>query len=302
MENAHPVENPQQEAVKSHRLMGTFLTLISAASFGFMAIFIKYAYLAKLNTITILSLRFLIAALVMWLVVAIKKENPRLSVKQMLALAGLGALGYGAMSSFFFNSVRLIPASIASIMLYTYPVIVTVLSAWIYRESITRYKVLALVISSAGLVMVVGIAFEGLNYLGVFFGGMAAVVYSLYLIICNKLVGTVSPIVMTAYVSTSAAVAFSILGWATGDVNMAISTQGWLAILGIAVISTALAIMTLFQGMKLVGPSRASIISTVEPVITICAAFLLLSEKLSLFQVIGAGLVISAVVLIQKDS
>ncbi|MHB9095957.1 MAG: EamA family transporter, partial [Eubacteriales bacterium] len=222
--------------------------------------------------------------------------------KQLLALAGLGAMGYGLMSTFFFSAVELIPASITAILLYTYPVIVTVLSAWVYKEAITGYKIISLIISSIGLVMVVGVIFDGLNFLGVFYGGMAAVVYSLYVIFSNKLVGKISPVMMATYVMTAAAVVFNIVGWSTGMINLAISARGWLAILGIAVVSSVVAILTFFQGLKLVGPTRASIISTIEPVVTILAAYLLFSEKLTLVQAAGAGLVIAAIILLQKES
>lgn len=305
MNNAQPenakFEPAEIEASTEKSLMGTLFIIISATAFGMMAIFAKYAYRENMNLLTILSLRFTIAAFVMWLVVLVKRQNPRLERKELIALLGLGALGYGLMSSFFFTSVRLVPASIASILLYTYPVIVTVLSALIYKETITKYKVISLLVSSIGLIMVVGIAFEGLNFFGVFCGFMAAVVYSLYIVISNRFIGKIDPIIVTTYISTSAAIVFNIVGWSTGSVTLSIGTAGWLSILGISIVSSVIAILTFFQGLKLVGPSKASIISTMEPVLTIFAAFLLFGEKMSLWQVVGAGLVIGAVVLVQKD-
>lgn len=283
-------------------LAGTILILISAASFGLMAIFAKYAYMAKLNMLTILSLRFFIAALIMWVVIFMSKKSPLLEKKQLFALLGLGALGYGLMSSFFFLTVKLIPASIASILLYTYPAIVTILSSYIYKEKITGRKLTALMISSVGLIMVVGIAFAGLNALGIFYGIMSAVVYALYIVASNKFVGKIDPVICTTYIISSAAVVFNVFGWISGSVNLNINSTGWMAIAGISLISSVVAILTFLQGLRLVGPSKASIISTMEPVITILAAFILFSEKLGLIQIVGATLVISAVILIQKDN
>lgn len=282
-------------------IWGTVLIIISATAFGLMAIFAKFAYQAQLNMLTILSLRFTIAAAVMWIIVLAKRENPRVERKQLFALLGLGAMGYGLMSTFFFNSVRLIPASIASILLYTYPVLVTALSAVIYKEAVTKLKVLSLIISSAGLIMVVGVAFKGLNFLGLFCGIMAAVVYALYIITSNRYVDKIDPIIVTTYISTAAAIAFNVVGWYKGAINIFIGPIEWLSILGIAVVSSVVAILTFFQGMKIVGPSKASIISTIEPVVTILAAFVLFNEKLSMLQILGAALVIGAVILVQKD-
>lgn len=297
------MEDLQQVAApKSHERLGVILVMISAAGFGLMGIFAKYAYAVNVNVVTVLSFRFLIAAVIMWSVLLIKRENPRVGGKQLLALAALGILGYAVMASFYFNSVKLIPASITAIILYTYPVIVTLLSAWIYKEAITRYKAISLLISFIGLVLVVGVVFKGLNLKGILYGVGNSLVYSLYIVSSNRLVGRINPLIVSTYVVTTAGLAISLFGWITGSLDFTISTQGWLAILGIATVSSAVAILTFFQGMKLVGPSRASIISTLEPVVTTLAAFLLFAEKLTFIQLIGGGLVVAAVFLVQKDN
>jgi hypothetical protein len=145
---------------------------------------------------------------------------------------------------------------------------VTVLSAWLYKEEITKYKVISLIVSSVGLILVVGVVFDGLNFLGVFCGSMSAVVYSFYLLLGNRVAGKISPFIITTYVLTVAAVVFNAVGWTTGSITLHISKQGWLAIVGLAVVSTVIAILTLFLGMRTVGPARTAIISTVEPVVT----------------------------------
>ena len=178
-----PDVQPAEPRRADREIVGVALIIISAACFGFMAIFAKYAYAAQMNLLTILSLRFAIASTVMWSVVLLRQENPRVGWKHLFTLFGLGALGYGLMSTFFFSAVKLIPASLTSILLYTYPVIVTVVSSWLYKERITKYKGWSLLISSVGIVMVVGVVVRGLNFTGVFYGAMAAVVYSLYIIL-----------------------------------------------------------------------------------------------------------------------
>jgi len=280
---------------------GTFLTILSASAFGLIAIFAKWAYAAKVDLLNLLSLRFLIAAVVMWLVVLVFRRNPRLAPKQLLILVVLGAVGYGLMSMSFFNAVKLIPASLAAILLYTYPVIVTVLSAKIEKEAITKFKIISLVISSVGLVMVVGVALQGVNLLGLFYGALAAVVYSAYIIIGNRLLKGIDPIIMTTYVMTSSAVMYNAVGWATGTVTFDISSDGWLAILGVAIVSTVIGLLTFFQAMKLLGPSKVSIISTIEPVVTSVAAFTFFGEMLTWIQIAGGLMILGAIILIQRD-
>lgn len=283
------------------RKWGIVLVIISAIGFGLMAIFAKFAYAANLNMVTILSVRFTITALILWFIIMLSKESPWLAKKEIINLLLLGAMGYGLMSSCFFSAVRLIPASVASILLYTYPIIVTFLSSWIYSEKINMYKLISLLVSFIGLVLVVGVVLEGLSFIGIIFGLMSALIYSLYIIISNKYVNKINPIVFTTYIATSAAVVFNTLGWSTGQINLTISLQGWLSILGIAVFSSVVGILTFYQGMKYIGPSRASIISTLEPVVTTVSAFILFDEKMTVLQLVGGALVIGAVIVIQKD-
>jgi drug/metabolite transporter (DMT)-like permease len=86
-----------------------------------------------------------------------------------------------------------------------------------------------------------------------------------------------------------------------GNVVLPDTAIGWWSVAGIAVVSTVIAILTLFKGMKIIGPSRASIISTIEPVVTVAAASLLLGERISWLQAAGGVLVIAAVIILQLE-
>lgn len=286
---------------KGRQLFGTVLVVISASGFGLLGIFAKYAFAAKVNVITLSTFRFLIAAIIMWLVLLIRRENPLVTCKQLLALLALGISGYAVMSSLYFSAVKLIPASITAIIMYTYPVIVTLLSSQIDQERITKYKVFSLLLSFFGLVLVVGPVIKGLNFKGVSYAGVNAVIYSLFIVLSNKLVAKINPLVVTVYIISAAAVTLTLMGLATGSLDFAVNVRGWLAVAGTAVFSTVVAILTFFQGMKVVGPSRASIISTLEPVVATLAGFLLFSEKLIWVQIFGGMMVISAVMLLQKE-
>ncbi len=287
---------------RKHSLLGTGLVIVSAASFGLMAIFVKYAYTVNLNILTLLSLRFAIAAAVMWLIVLWKKENYKLGRKQVLYLAGMGAVGYGLQSTFFLNAVRLTSASMAGILLYLYPVIVTLIAAGLGDEKFTWRKTVSLFISLSGLVLVVGLSLENLNMAGVLFGMGAAVVYSVYLIVGNRMVSENNPLIVSAYVITAAALAFNLIGWTTGQVELDIGLTGWLSVFGLSLISTVVAILTLFKGMKLIGPSKTSIISTFEPVVTVLVAYAAFTEKLLPVQLAGGVLILAAVIMIQWDN
>ena len=96
----------------------------------------------------------------------------------------------------------------------------------------------------------------------------------------------------------SASTIFILVGLVSGQLNLDISLQAYAAILGLALVCTVVAVYLFLVGVKRIGPSQASIISTVEPVGTAILGALLLGESLSGLQVAGGALVLGAVLLL----
>ena len=99
-----------------------------------------------------------------------------------------------------------------------------------------------------------------------------------------------------AAVAAFAALSFLLFGSATQSLVFDISWSTWVVILGVVAFSTLLAMAAFFAGMERIGATRASILSTVEPVITIAFSALLLGESFTWIQVGGAMLVLAAAV------
>lgn len=278
---------------------GTVLVALSAAGFGSMAIFAKYAYAAGVNVITLLGIRFTLAALLLWSIHLVTGPKPNLTTRITATLMALGAVGYGSQSSLFFNSLKLIPAAMTAMLFYTYPALVFVASLLLGEEKVTRRKALALVMALGGLSLVLGTSFDNLNMRGVFFALGAAVVYSCYILVGNRVIKEVPSLVASSVVCSSAAPVFLIWGLAGGTLTLHLSFQGWLAIVGIALFSTVMAILTFFAGLNRVGPTQASIISTLEPVVTVILSDLIFSESLQGLQLAGGLLILSSVIILQ---
>ena len=197
------------------------------------------------------------------------------------------------------------------LLLYTYPTIVTLL-AWIFfRERLTARKVVALSVASVGTLLVLGIlsqllGFGGgqglgnLDLLGVVWALAAAVIYSAYIIAGARYAARVEPIFSSAIIITSAAVVYLVRGSVAGELTKRFQcAKGAALAAATAPISTVVAISAFFAGLKIVGPSRASIISTIEPAVTVGLAGLVLHEPLTLEQIAGGVLIVSAVLILQ---
>lgn len=273
-------------------ITGVMLTLLSAFGFGVMPLFALYAYQDGINVPTLLFLRFLLASASLFAYVALKKICWMVSLRQLGCMFLLGGVLYAVQSSFYFSAVKYIPASLAALILYLYPVLVALLAMVVDKEALSSRVVVPALVALAGLAIVLGAPMDKLDFSGVALAFGAALIYSVYIIIGRRVVSQVPPVVTTAFIAAFAAASFFVYGWSEAALTFSLSLRAWLLIGGVVFISTVLAMATFFAGMQIIGPTRASILSTVEPVITFGFSALLLGEKLTALQCVGAALVL----------
>ncbi len=283
---------------------GALLCLASATAFGAMGIFGKLAYDEGATVGTLLAGRFGLAAVLLWLVVMVADRGRGLrSISRRdvgIALA-LGAVGYGAQAGGYFAALERLDASLLALLVYTFPVMVTVTAIALRREPASRRTLVALALASAGLVLVLaGAAAGALDALGTALGLGAAVVYTAYILISEGVAARLGPLALSTLVCTGAATTLTLTGLAGGDLDpgrVSAAGFGWLG--GLAVVSTVGAIALFFAGLRRVGPSAASILSTLEPVVTVGLAFVAFGESLGPAQLAGGALVLSAVLAVR---
>jgi len=278
--------------------LGVLYVFLSAAGFGVMSILANYAYANGVAVSTLLFLRFLLAAACFFLLLAAKRERLAVNVRQLLALFCLGGVLYTLQSLSFFSAILYISPSLAALLLYTFPVFVAVLSYTVDKEPLYKQTVLAMILSLAGLTLVLGAGFSGIQPLGILLALAAALCYSLYIVTGNRVVKGLSPYLTSAYISLFAAISTFFVAQGDGGVKLQFSTQGWLALLGIVLFSTVIAIAFFFRGLQLIGSTRASVLSTLEPVVTIAFSVALFGESLSWPQLAGGAAVLLGAVLI----
>jgi drug/metabolite transporter (DMT)-like permease len=281
-----------------HYLIGVFLILISGSSFGTLAIFARLAYEDGVTPITLLFLRFGIASLCMLLAMTMKGiPLPRGWILASLAL--MGGVGYVGQALSYFTALTLIPAGLVALLLYLYPAIVTILAVIFLKERISKWKIIALLIALGGTVLTIGPAGGG-QFLGVILGLIAALIYSIYILVGSKIIKQVTAMQSSTVVIVSAAVVSGGLMAIKGPAFPA-TASGWTSVIAIALISTILAIVTFFAGLERVGPTNASTLSTVEPAVTVVLAAVVLGETISSFRIIGGIMIILAVIILARS-
>jgi drug/metabolite transporter (DMT)-like permease len=285
------------------RLTGVALILTSAASFGAMAIFARFAYAAGGSVVTVLAVRFgLAAAVLLGIARARRLALPR--GRTLLALAMLGGVGYVGQSVAYFTALTLAPAGLVALLLYLYPGFVTGLSAATGQERLTRSKLVALVLAVAGGGLTVAghgssAGHSGRLSLGIALGLTAAVIYAGYILLSARVTARAGAIPSAAVITSAAAVVLAGAALATGP-RLPHTTGGFVAIGLMALISTVLAVMTFFAGLARLGPSTAATLSTLEPAVTVALAALVLAEPLSGVQLAGGVLILAAVLVLVR--
>jgi drug/metabolite transporter (DMT)-like permease len=253
-----------------------------------------------------LSIRFGGAAIALFAFLALFQRRmiyPGMRLSIILFL--LGAVGYAGNTALFFGALQRIPASLASPILFIYPVFVA-LSEWIItRIPPARREWVAIAMAVVGVFLVVG--FDSSNTIsqfgyatghGLAMGLGSAILYAVYVISSDRLIQKVGTWVSVAWITAGVAVSFSIAGWMTGTLTFDLSSTVVGILLGMIIISTILPLGTFLAGMALIGPTTASSLSTLEPAFTVLLALVLLGERLTLLQGAGIVLVLAAAILL----
>jgi drug/metabolite transporter (DMT)-like permease len=279
------------------RIIGVLLIAASAASFGTLGIFGRYAYAEGMDTFTILFLRFGIAALIMTLILFLRKESfPQGSV--LAQLAAMGGLGYVGQSFCYLTATQYASPGLVALLLYLYPFFVAILSMIFLKEKLTRIKITALAIALVGTALTVGPA--GGQLTGILLAIMAALIYSVYIIIGANVMKHVSPVQSSAVIFASAGAVYGSLTAFTGA-NFPSTNMGWLVILAIVLISTVIPVVAFLAGLERIGPTNAAMLSTLEPVVTVLLAAWLFGDALLPITLVGGILILVAVVLLTRS-
>lgn len=283
--------------VVSDRLIGAVFVVISAASFGSMAIFGVWAHDDGVDTPTVLFARFFAAALIL-AAVQFARGTPMPALKRCGAVAAMGAIGYVGQSYCYFLALEHADASLVALLLYLFPAFVAVLAAVFLHERIGAVTAGALALALIGTALVVG-GGSG-EFVGYALAIGAAVIYSIYITVGSVATDGLDAMAVSTVVCTAAAVVTGGIVLARfvagAPASLPESSRGWLSLAAIAVICTAIAIMTFFAGMARLGATTTSVMSTLEPVVTVGLATWLLNESLSAVQGVGAVVVIVAVI------
>ena len=278
-------------------LQGLVFAIISATAFGSMAILVKLGYDAGLDGAVMMQFRFTYAAAMLGCVLLLKDRRLlAISTSGLIKCAFLGFVVYWLQTTCFVTALATIPASTTALVLYGHPVAVTLLS-WLFLDmKLNRTVLLSLTLVMAGCCLVFYDAFlREVEWTGLMYAFGAMAFFSCYLILAQVMLKNTKPLTATFYVMLFAAAAFTL----SGDVGAWFTqTRASVALgLTLGLVPGMIAVTFLYLSIERIGSAYACIFSSIEPVVTLVGAALVLDENVVLLQVAGATLIILGIVI-----
>ena len=274
-----------------------YLLIIAAAScWGLIGIFSSVAFAHGVQPMEVAFWRAILA----WLLFgsyALVKQEVQLHRKDIPLLILFGILGISVFYVSYLIAVKEGGAAFAAVLLYTAPAWVVVCSFFIYRETLTIYKIVSVLMVIGGVMLISwtgdsSSARTGFGFIAVSAGLISGFSYSLYYTIGKYFSSRYSSANLFLYILPVGALGiYPFVEFQHKTVSV------WLAMAAVAFFSTFIANYCYYQGLKYLEAGRASIVATVEPVVAALFAYLILSESFTLYGYLGAVVILTAVLI-----
>jgi len=300
----------------SYRAWGFALALIGVVAFSVRPVLIKLAYAYVRDPVTLIALRMVFSlpfflATALWLQVRARRRDPASSIgssnapltrRDWGAVLFLGFLGYYLASFLDFLGLQYISAGLGRLVLFLYPTVTVLLSALFLGKYVSRRDIVALVVSYAGLALVLSQGFGSAPshlWLGVLLVFCSAVSYAIYLVSGSQVVARIGSMRFTAY-ATSVASMLCILQFLLLRPLSALQLplEVYTLALAMGLGCTVLPVFVTSEALRRIGANHVAILGAAGPVATIFLGWLGLEEKLTVVQIAGVALVLAGVMLV----
>ncbi|HBD63521.1 MAG TPA: EamA family transporter [Clostridiales bacterium] len=279
-----------------NKTKGIAFGVLAAFIYGFTPILGKLTYAEGSNPLSLTFYRNLLSIPFIYLVLRYKKEEIKINKVECKKLAIMAALGSTLTALTLYGSYNYISVGMTTTIHYIYPVLVTAVCILIFKEKISREKIVALVLSTIGVMMF----FEGnFSITGVLLALLSGVFYATHLLYMDKSgLKTMYPFKITFYGSVFASIYLLIFGMASGSLVFEISLKGWLFTTLVAFFASFLANTFIPIGVKYVGPTVTSIVGMFEPITSVVLGILILNEPVTARNIAACILILAGVMIV----
>jgi DME family drug/metabolite transporter len=284
---------------------GYLFVVVGATFLGTIGIAARFIYQQEPDPLTVVTYRALIAFLALLVVAIVVNPNwLRIRKKDFLFFAVYGLLSVTLCFLLFLYAIKFTTVATATILLYTYPAFIVVLSRLFLGEQFTKAKILALLLTFLGCVLVIQAynpaAFKP-NLRGVIYGVGAGVGAGLYSVFGKKGVSRYSSFTVVTYALGFGSFFLILIRGTRTLVSVSYPAITWMWIFALAILSTLVGYSFYTKGLRYLEAGRAGIAATWEVVVASALAFVIFGETLTYLQILGAVLVLAGIVVVRVN-
>ena len=281
------------------KLIGILCAIGAAVCYGTNPLGALNLYAEGMNTPSVLFYRFGLAWLIVAVVMLFRRESLRVDRREFLTLTALGVL-FIFSSLTLYLSFHLMPAGVASTILFTYPVMTAAIMAVFFRERIRVGTVLSILLSFAGVLLLYwGDSGGTLHIGGVILVLVSALTYALYIIVVDKSPLAMSSFKINFYVLFYCAAGMALFALLSGQpLQLPPTPRAWLWVSWLAVVPAIMALVMMVYAAKYIGSTPTAILGALEPTTAVLIGVFVFAEPFTLRLLLGIVLILAAVTIV----
>lgn len=279
-----------KETVNRSRL----LIAVSMVIFGTIGLFVRGI---PLPSSEIALYRAVLAILAIGSYLFVTKQKIQLAgMRKELILLVISGIAMGFNWILLFEAYKYTTVSVATLSYYAAPIMITLVSTILFREKMTKRKLLCFVMSTLGILLITvsggGMSGKGTDHIGILFGLGAAVLYAT-VVLLNKFIKNVGGIQRTFLQFVAAAVTLFPYVMLTGGMHLGdLSGSGPALLLVIGFVHTGIAYCMYFSSLQYVPGQEAAVLSYIDPLVAVILSVSVLHEPMSALQVVGGAMIL----------
>jgi drug/metabolite transporter (DMT)-like permease len=252
------------------------------------------AYAGGSDPVSLSTARFVFPAIALAVILALAGKAAALPRRD-----GLVALALGIVTAVYtlalLSAIEILPVALAVLIFFLFPILTSVILAVLGWERLPLTTIAAGVLAFAGLALALGVSRQALSFEGVIYSGIAALGLAIVSAVSGRLIRGGDPRPVTLYILTMASAVAIVIALFRGEYLLPHTVTGWWGFAG-SVLFSGIAMVGFFVAISLIGPARTTLFEYAEPLFTMGTAFLFLGQTLTPLQILGAIVVVGALV------
>ena len=286
------VDKPRTSSTK-----GYLLAILASMTYGLNPMFAVPLYEIGLDVMSVLFYRYLFAAILLGIIIAIKKQSFHIPKNAFIPVI-LAGIFFALSSITLFQSYRYMDVGIASTILYVTPFFVAIIMATFFRQKIRLQGLLCIVASFIGIGLI-SVKYDSTiqSPFGIGLVIVSALVYAVYMVLINKTALNRMHIVPLTFYCLIVGILLFLLCTCidNGITPLPATVPAYYNVIGIAVFPTIVSLVAMTVAIQSIGPVPTSVLEALEPVTALFIGFLMFGEVLTTLNLIGILIVISSV-------